>query len=225
MVAAHKQDGQSVAFAIPAQTIRKALPRLLDAERRHNVVTGLAFAGDGSARVDYVGTESPAAEAGIRPGDVFRSVAGRRILSESDFHLGLIGARPGDVVDLKVSRGKELTEIRLTLGKRTKPDTEWLLGRLGLRAGPLDDKKASTMHLRVTRGVVLTDVKPALFPDKQKPEPGDVLARINDCRPEDFDHVGRLLAEAAPGKALRLVFLRQRENTVTRIDVTLTVPK
>jgi serine protease Do len=225
MVAAHKQDGQSVAFAIPAQTMRKALPRLLDVERRHSIQTGLMFANDGSARVDFVGSETPAAAAGIQVGDVVRTIGGRRILSESDFHLGLLGSKPGDVVTLKMTRGKEPVEAKLKLGKRTKPDTEWLLGQLGLRAQPLDPKQASAMHLRVARGVVLTDVKPALFPDKQKPEPGDVLVRINDWRPEDFDHVGRLLAEAVPGKAVKLVFLRKRENTVTRMDVTVTLPK
>ena len=55
-------------------------------------------------------------------------------------------------------------------------------------------------------------------------EPGDVLARINDVRPDDLDHLGRLLADAPAGKPLHLVFLRQREATVTRMDVTVTPP-
>jgi hypothetical protein len=40
-----------------------------------------------------------------------------------------------------------------------------------------------------------------------------------------MDHAGRLLAAAPMGQPIRLVFLRQRGETVTRIDVNLVVKK
>src|SRR5262249_4216470 len=175
--------------------------------------------------VKFVARDSPAAEAGILPGDILRRIEDRRILSESDFHLGLIGCKPGDGLALRLSRGKETKRVSLILGRREVPDPETYLARLGLKAGPLDVKKATAMRLRVPKGVVLTDVKAGLYPDKQKPEPGDVLARINDFRPDDLADVGRLLSDWTPGQGIRLVFLRQRENTVTRIDVTVTPSK
>jgi serine protease Do len=225
VVAVNKQDGQSLGFAIPAETVRRTLPRLLDVERREGFVTGLTFAGDGSAKVKAVVPDSPAAQTGIQPGDVLRRIEGRRILSESDFHLGLIGCKPGDGMALRLQRDKEVKRVSLILGKREVPDPEAYLARLGLKAAPLDTKKATAMRLRVPKGVVLTDVKAGLYPDKQKPEPGDVLARINDFRPDDLADVGRLLSDWTPGQGIRLVFLRQRENTVTRIDVTVTPSK
>jgi serine protease Do len=221
VVAVHKHDGQSIGFAIPADAVRKALPRLLDVERRQGIVTGLTFAGDGSGRVKEVVTESPADAAGIKAGDVLRSIQDQRILSESDFHVGLLDHKPGDTIALKVARGKKSLLVALTLGRRPRPDSDALLARLGLKGIPLDVKGAALMHLRVPKGVVLTDVNPGLYPEKQRPEPGDVLARINDFRPEDFEHVGRLLAETPAGQSIRLVFLRHRASAMTRMDVTV----
>jgi serine protease Do len=224
VVTVQKADSHSLAFAVPADVVRKALPRLLDAERRQGLVTGLTFAGDGSGRVQKVAADSPADRAGLAAGDVVRRVQGRPLISESDFHLRLLDHRPGDLLVLTVWRAGEVMEARLKLGRRPKPDAEALLARLGLKGIPLDPKKAGAMKLRQAKGLLLSEVQAALYPEKQRPEPGDVLARINDVRPDDLDHVGRLLAEAPPGQPLRLVFLRQREATVTRMDVTVTPP-
>jgi serine protease Do len=224
VVAVQKPDGHSIAFAVPADVVRKALPRMLDAERRQGIVTGLTFAGDGSGKVKQVADESPAAAAGILSGDVVRRVQGKPLLTESDFHLRLLDRKAGDVLGLTLARGGESVEVLLKLGRRPKPDAEVLLARLGLKGTTLDSKRAGAMRLRQAKGVLLSEVQEALYPDKQKPEPGDVLARINDVRPDDLEHVGRLLADAPVGKPLRLVFLRQRETTVTRMDVTVTAP-
>jgi serine protease Do len=217
-----KTDAASLSFAVPADAVRKALPRLLDVERRQGIVTGLTFADDGSARVAAVADGSPADNVGVRAGDMLGRAGSRRVLSESDFHLELLGHGPGGVVPLELARDGRVVRVALTLGKRTRPDARKLLTRLGLKAAPLDRKRAAAMHLRQPKGLLVTDVQPGVYPLAQRPEPGDVLARINDTRPEDMDHVGRLLAEVPPGQTVRLVFLRQRENTVTRMDVTVT---
>jgi S1-C subfamily serine protease len=155
---------------------------------------------------------------------VVRRVVGRPLVTESDFHLRLLDRKPGDLLPLTLRRAGETVDARLTLGKRPRPDAEALLARLGLKGKALDTKKAAAMHLRQAKGVLLAEVAAGLYPEKQKPEAGDVLARINDVRPDDLDHVGRLLADAPPGQPIRLVFLRQRENTLTRVDVAVTVP-
>jgi serine protease Do len=225
VVAVHKQDGQGLGFAIPVETVRRALPRLLDVERRQGIATGLSFVGDDSATVAQILPNSPAEEAGLQPGDVIRSLPPRRVLSEADFHLGLLDRTPGDRVALKVLRGERALLTELRLGARPRPNGEALLARLGLKAIPLDPLGAARIRLRVAKGVVLTEVKEGIYPDKQRPEPGDVLARINDCRPDDMDHIGRLLADSKPGEGIRLVFLRKRDKAFTRIDVTVTPSK
>jgi serine protease Do len=220
-----KTDAAALSFGIPVDSLRKALPRLLDIEKRQGIVTGITFAGDGSASVKAVAGDSPAVKAGLRAGDVLRRVRGQRTLSEADFHLRLIDHKPGDVLPLTVAREGKMVDVQLTLGKRPNPDTTALLATLGLKVAPLDDKLATTMRLRQPKGMVLKEVRSGVYPEKQTPEPGDVLARINDFRPENLDHVGRLLADAPPGQTIRLVFLRQRGPTLTRIDTAVNVKK
>jgi serine protease Do len=220
-----KLDAAALSFGIPVDTLRKTLPRLLDVEKRQGILTGITFTGDGSARLKAVAAESPAAKAGLRAGDVLRRVQGQRALSESDFHLRLLDRKPGEVVPLAVARDKQMLDLSLTLGKRPIPNADALLAMVGLKVGPLDEKKAAAMKLRVAKGMVLKEVRAGIYPEKQAPEPGDVLARINDFRPENLDHVGRLLDDSPPGQAIRLVFLRQRGPTVTRIDATVNVKR
>jgi serine protease Do len=179
---------------------------------------------DASATIGFVAPESPAERAGLLPGDVIRSLPDRRILSESDFHLTLIDRKPGDVLTLRVLRVREARLCRLTLGEGRRPNPERMLARLGLKVVPLDRTGAVRIGLRVAKGAVLTQVQEEMFPDNEKPQPGDVLASINGFHPEDMDHIGRLLAETQPGHSIHLVFLRKRDTSVSRIDVKVTPP-
>jgi hypothetical protein len=55
--------------------------------------------------------------------------------------------------------------------------------------------------------------------------PGDVLARINNIRPRDLDHVGFLLDRIKPGEPVHFVFLRVKDHVPTRVDMVLTLTK
>ena len=57
------------------------------------------------------------------------------------------------------------------------------------------------------------------------PLPGDVLARINNIRPEDLDHVGFLLDRVKLGEPVHFVLLRMKEHVATRVDMVLTLGK
>jgi S1-C subfamily serine protease len=69
-----------------------------------------------AAMIIEVNPRSPAAEAGLAPGDVITHVDGDLITSQS--HLTqLIDTRgPGDAVSLRVVAGSESREVRVTLG-------------------------------------------------------------------------------------------------------------
>src|SRR5262249_53598246 len=225
VVTGTRKDAVGISFAIPAGTFRKALPRLLDAERRYGLATGLAFAAGGSRGVERVEAAAPAARAGLQPGDLLTRVDGRLLRGDADFFLRLLGRQAGDAVPLEVRREGRTVAARLVLGGRPRPDGAKLLAALGLKGVPVDSEKAKAMRLRVPKGVVLTEVAGERFPEGQKPEPGDVLARVGDVRPTDLDHVGQLLALAPLGQGLRLVFLRQRQATLSRFDLTVTPNK
>ncbi|MCR4414099.1 MAG: S1C family serine protease [Thermoguttaceae bacterium] len=220
-----KRDAENIAFAISAASLRRALPGMLDVERQRGFRTGLAVVADGRPVATAVEPGSPAAQAGLKPGDVVAKVAGRPVPTSLDYHLALIGCKPGVPVALEVVRDGKPYDASLTPVARPKPDGAALLKRLGLTAVALDEATAKAMNLRVRRGVLLSAVDANRYEKlSHRPEPGDVLARIGAIRPRDLDHVGLLLENVKPGQQLALVFCRRKENLAVRIDMNLVVP-
>jgi serine protease Do/serine protease DegQ len=114
------RDGaQGIAFALNADAVQQLLSRRLSAGQVARVSHGIVCleavaAEDGPARqqavVEDVADKSPAAAAGLRKGDVLVRVAGRPVANRFDVERALWDARPGDAVQVAVSRdGEELT--------------------------------------------------------------------------------------------------------------------
>lgn len=221
MTASMKKDSENIGFAISAATLRRALPELLDAECRYGFTTGLTLPADGPCQVTAIQPDSPAAKAGFAVGDVIEQFAERPTPTVLDFHLALVGRRPDEAVVVTVTRQGTRGTISLMLGRRVKPDGAALLQRkLGLTAVPLDNAKAQATAMRVARGATITAVDSTLFQTAEhKPEPGDVLARIDQIRPLDLDHIGLLLDKVRPGQTVSLVILRVKDSVASRIDL------
>jgi serine protease Do len=227
MTASMKKDSQNIGFAVPAATLRRLMPAMLDVERVEGFVTGLTVAADGPCRVSGVSRDSPAARAGIQAGDLVVELGGKPTPTALDFHLALVGRKADETLTLGLVRGGKRLDVSLTLERRSKPDGAALLReKLGLAAVPLDDQKAKALSLRVPRGVVITAADSKLFEKlDQQPCTGDVLARINKIRPRDLDHLGLILDRVEPSQKVSMVLLRRRDKTLTRIDIGITLPK
>ena len=59
---------------------------------------------------------SPAAEAGLRTGDVILEVAGRPVQAGADLQVGLRGYRAGDEIAVRLVRENRPLDVRLILG-------------------------------------------------------------------------------------------------------------
>jgi len=221
MTTSMKRDAENIAFAIPAATLRRALPEMLDAERRYGLDTGLEVAADGPCEVIRVRPDSPAAEAGLQAGDVITQLGDRPIAASAAFHLALVGHKPGNQLSLRVQRQGAQKRGTITLGLRAKPDAAGLLRqKLGLTAAPLTPARVRAMNLRSDRGVVVTEADPQLYEKvSPQPQPGDVLARIGYIRPRDLEQVGLLLEKTQPKQTLSIVLLRKEGSRVTRINM------
>jgi serine protease Do len=226
MTTTKKRDADNIGFAIPASTLRKLLPGMLDVEDRYGLTTGLLVEPEGACRVKSVEANSAAAQAGIRPGDVIESLADQPIPSAAEFHLALVGRKPEEPLAVGLLRDGKPLALRLTPGRRPKPDTAALLrSKLGLTAAPLDRKTAQAMILQVERGVIVTAVDSWFYANLQhKPAPGDVLARVANIRPRDLDQLALILEKMHSGQSVPLVLLRYRDSVASRIDINLTLP-
>ena len=226
MTTTKKRDAENIGFAIPVATLRKLLPGMLDVENRCGLATGLVVEPEGVCRVKSVEAKSAAAQSGIRPGDVISKLGDDPVPSAAEFHLALIGRKPDEPLPIEIFRDGKLQALKLTPGRRPKPDATALLRKkLGLTAAPLDRATAQTMILQVERGVIVTAVDSWFYANLQhKPAPGDVLARIAGIRPRDLDQLALILEKMRPGQSVPLVLLRYRDSVASRIDINLTLP-
>jgi len=108
-----------VGFAVPANTVREVVPRLASGqtiERPYlGVTTAAAAAG---VEVQEVTPSGPAQRAGLRSGDVVRSVDGSPISEPDDITGALDGRQPGDSVTVEVERDGKRQQFDITLGTR-----------------------------------------------------------------------------------------------------------
>ncbi|MFM7320363.1 MAG: PDZ domain-containing protein [Armatimonadota bacterium] len=80
-------------------------------------VLGIAFSGTGSTRVESVATGSPAARAGLRPGDRLVSVDGAKVSCETDVRhvLDRVPERPAGTLELAWERARAARSARVEL--------------------------------------------------------------------------------------------------------------
>ncbi|MEI6535160.1 MAG: trypsin-like peptidase domain-containing protein [Verrucomicrobiaceae bacterium] len=117
---------QGVGLAIPSNEVRAAFERIM-----HKGPSIVGFLGidvslvsldrDGrvlGAQIDVVGVGSPAAKAGLRPGDVIVKFAGRSIESAKDVIEYIRMTKPGEKVNITFLRDGKFTEISAAIERR-----------------------------------------------------------------------------------------------------------
>jgi S1-C subfamily serine protease len=117
---AHLTVGGAVAgFAVPAETIAQVVPALEEAGRVRRAFLGVrAEVGDGGVRVASVREGSPAAAAGVRPGDTLRWVGDARVRSVEELTRVLAAREPGERVAVEVARGGRSSTHAVRLSDR-----------------------------------------------------------------------------------------------------------
>ena len=115
------QSGGSVGigFAVPSNTVRDVIPRLERGETIKRAYLGVSTApGSGGVTVASVSANAPAANAGLRVGDVIVSVAGARVTDPDDVSSAIQDRHPGDQIEIGVRRNGGNETLNVTLAER-----------------------------------------------------------------------------------------------------------
>ncbi len=125
-LAGYKWYDSGVAFAVPAEHIFKTLPRFRKGDL-HGGVIGIALKGKNPSIGEPVITacrkDSPAAKAGLKPGDRIVEIDGKKIARTADVKEQLGRRYAGDKVSIVVLRGQQRIEYQVELEVR-----DWGLG-------------------------------------------------------------------------------------------------
>jgi putative serine protease PepD len=111
-----------IGFAVPIDIAAKSAAAIVKGEQIQigylGVSMGDATGGQDGAVVQEVTPDSPAARAGLQPGDVVVSIDGKAVQDRSELVAAIRGHKPGDKVTLVVDRGGNETTITATLTQR-----------------------------------------------------------------------------------------------------------
>lgn len=120
----------SIGFAIPAATVVDVADELLETGEATHAFLGVSLGRltqqirealgievEGGVVVLDVVSDGPAAEAGMRAGDVVTHVAGQRVRSLGEFLGALRRLEPGQTVRFRVLRGGQTVQLSVTLGE------------------------------------------------------------------------------------------------------------
>ncbi|MCP5150133.1 MAG: DegQ family serine endoprotease [Ectothiorhodospiraceae bacterium] len=218
-----------IGFSIPARQAQPIVSQLLahgSVDRgwlgvqvqpvTEDVAKALGLDGASGALVADVVTGSPADVAGLRAGDVIRSIDGHPIADARDLarqvgeHRGERKAeisvwRDGDTRSMAVELGHPPDEAVAAKSADDQPATD--TPRLGVRVAALDDATRARLGLPDdARGVVVAAVEPGSPAAERGLRPGDVISRVGNQSIDSPQALARAIrAAGSRGVALLLV--------------------
>src|SRR3954452_13108885 len=120
-IASSSGGNTGVGFAIPVDSVRDVVPRLIKAGHIDRAYLGLASGEPPSTPGALVGTVNagtPAADAGIRTGDLIVGFDGQTIRNPSELSLNVLKKQPGDSVKVEIRRDGDTKTVTVKLGRR-----------------------------------------------------------------------------------------------------------
>ncbi len=220
---------QGIGFAIPSNMTKQVIQQLIE---RGKVVRGWLGVGiqpltpelakkfgvsEGEGvLVNEVFEKDPAAEAGIKPGDIILTIDGSVVDSPNKLSR-LIGALPPGAAP-KIEVVRDFTRQVLTVPLSERRDTAVTASlpqsrtevKLGLDLQDLSAGLAEKFKLRETRGVLITKVDPGSLAHAEGLREGDLIKEVNRT---DVSTVGEFTAAIVKVRRGDTVLLRVlREN-------------
>ncbi|MBP3558293.1 MAG: trypsin-like peptidase domain-containing protein [Thermoguttaceae bacterium] len=174
--AAVREEAENIAFAIPVDVVSEVAERMIRQSVAKMTHHGLKFRvvdaespeypvdgnGEDCLVVESVEAKSPAAQAGIEPGDVLVSSNGFEVRSSLDFTCSLIGMDLTDVAELRVRRGGETKEAVVAFSDLATARGETFAQRKPRRSGVSKTLASEEYADAETSGFVAESVDEAL---------------------------------------------------------------
>jgi len=196
----HSQGSEGIGFAVPVNLARQVMDQILKNGKVERAFMGIlpqdmtpemakAF-GQKDARGVVVGdvtANSPAAEGGVRRGDILLEVDGKPVATANELRMTISMMQPGTDVRLKVLRDGSEHQISVKLGEMptetamVKPDGSDSTKALdGVEVSNLSPEMADKLGLpAASKGVVVTDVDPSSKVADSGLRKGDVIQEVN----------------------------------------------
>jgi serine protease Do len=196
-----RQGAQGIGFAIPVDQAVNVAAELMCAERErsshtwHGIVTKCDPSSGCSCVVGKVDDASPAAESGLKPGDIISQIGSIAVTRPLDLERALLTHQVGEKVSLSVERNKQPVKVELVLASVPKrsSDTERVWEALGVKLQPVSGSQLRSYQKQYRGGLMVTAVRkdsPAALDGIRQ---GDVLLGIHIWETISLDNVVYIL--------------------------------
>jgi len=235
-----------IGFAIPSDMIRTVAAQLVE----HGRVTrgyvgvetqqivgatakGLKLTENSGALLANVQPDSPAARAGLEPGDVIQAVNGQAVATPRDLALNVAAIRPGEDANLKILRDGAVRQVTVKVGElpgEQQAATETARDRreqLGLALGPLSPELRNRFDVPDgLAGAVVQAVRPGSASEQAGLKSGDVIVGVGNQKVANPAEAVRAIrsALASDTQALALRVFRDGRSAFVGIPLDRTVP-
>jgi serine protease Do len=230
-----RAGAQNIAFAIPVDKVAGVAADLVAAYNARKGFHGLTLAKQPSAgegvTVATVTADSPAAAAGIEPGDVVKQIGEVEIQRPLDFHRAMLEASPGEKFGLVIDRKHEKLTLNVTLAQsnlkevgkepRLVSQPAWDMLGLELKPIPLDEFRQTYQSTYYHGGLTVSSVRANSPAENQGIRPGDVLVGLHDRETISPENVAWILSrpDFAAMNPLKFYILRGNETRYGYIPV------
>ena len=223
-----------IGFAVPSAVVRRVAESIIASGRVSRgylgigvqpadgeMLAGLGMTGDAGVLVNRVEHDSPAARAGIEPGDLITSVAGHPVRTPGELVAAIGQVAPGSEIDLRAMRNGDEQRIHATLAERqddgapraahensARPSSA--IGRLGLALRALGPGDARGMGIDAEDGaLVVESVEDGSAAAQAGIEAGDVIRRIGQRTVHSLKDAQDAVAANTGGGAVAMLVERE----------------
>jgi serine protease Do len=222
-----------IGFAIPIDLAKKVAEQLrkngrvvrgwlgiraTDVSPQAAVALGVPRPTGDSAQVTEVSEGSPAAEAGVKQGDLIVEFNGKPVPKSLDFPAVVADTPPGQKATLKIFRDKKEMTIAVKIGELAEDNdaaltTEAKDPELGIKVQRISPEAARRLGLNSTKGVLVLEVQPGSPADSIGLEPADVIREVNQRPVNNISDFERTMRQGRRGERV-LLLVQRGDNAV-----------
>jgi len=170
------------------------------------------------AVVTEVAENSPAAEAGVKSGDVILEFNGKPVPKSHEFPSVIADTPPGQKVSLKIIHEKKEQTIAVKIGELPEENdaSQKLESRdpeIGVRVQRITPEAARRLGMSSTKGVLVMEVQPGSPAEQIGLEPADVIREVNQRPVNNVSDFERAVRQGRRGDRI-LLLVQRGDNTV-----------
>jgi serine protease Do len=232
-----------IGFAIPSDVIRTVSAEL---QKDGKVVRGYVGVeaqqiDPGTAQAMHLKTnagallagvqpDSPAAEAGLQPGDVIESVNGTKVANPKELALDVSNIQPGAEAHLGVLHDGQTKDVTVKVGTLPNEQTasndnhgsEAHHGQVGLALAPLSPDMREQLDVPDgTKGAVVQNVQPGSPAEAAGLQPGDVIVGVGNHAVTSPAEAAKAMRKALSGSEHALALRVIRDGQPMFVGVTV----